>query len=58
MNDQRSTRDQLNDLIQIATVHGMYDAADWIRSRMRDERAMNDAIHGGSMPDTATRRKP
>ena len=29
--DQRSTYDQVKDLIQIANQHGMYDAADWLK---------------------------
>ena len=34
MNDQRSTYDQLLDLITLANKHGLYDAADWIRGQM------------------------
>lgn len=30
MNDQRSTYDQLRDLVQLANRHGLYDAADFV----------------------------
>jgi hypothetical protein len=35
MNDQRSVTDQLQDLITLANKNGLYDAADWVQSRMK-----------------------
>jgi hypothetical protein len=32
VNDQRSTLDQVKDLVVLATEHGLYDAADWIKA--------------------------
>jgi len=32
MNDQRSTTDQLQDLVRLANAHGLYDAADFVRA--------------------------
>ena len=34
MNDQRSTTDQLNDLVRLANKSGSYDAADWIKHKL------------------------
>lgn len=39
MNDQRSVTDQLATLIQLAHKHGLYDAADWVRSRIEADQA-------------------
>lgn len=33
--DQRSTMDQIDTLIRLATERGMYDAADWLRERVK-----------------------
>jgi hypothetical protein len=33
--DQRSVTDQLNDLVTLANKHGLYDAADWLKSTLR-----------------------
>lgn len=34
--DQRSLYDQVLDLISIAEKHGKYDAADWLKTQIRD----------------------
>lgn len=39
MNDQRSVTDQLASLIQLAHKNGLYDAADWVRTRMEADKA-------------------
>lgn len=35
MPDQRSVTDQLKDLVVLANRRGLYDAADWIQSRLQ-----------------------
>jgi hypothetical protein len=39
MPDQRSTTEQMRDLITIANLAGMYDAADWILDNFFDRRS-------------------
>jgi hypothetical protein len=34
MNDQRSVTDQLETLLSLANKNGLYDAADWLKTRM------------------------
>jgi len=33
-NDQRSTTDQLQDLVRLADKNGLYDASDWIKNKL------------------------
>lgn len=33
--DQRSTYDQLLDILELATQNGLYDAADWLKNHLR-----------------------
>lgn len=35
MPDQRSTYDQLLDMLELATQAGLYDAADWLKEELR-----------------------
>ena len=39
MNDQRSTTDQLQSLIELANKNGLYDAADWVKTRLENPAA-------------------
>ena len=53
---QDSLNDQLNDLQRLAVEHGMYDAADWMRSmRVRSRTGTTDVMASASsihhMPD-------
>lgn len=34
MNDQRSLTEQLKTLLELATLQGLYDAADWLRNQL------------------------
>ena len=43
MPDQRSTTDQLRDLVIMANRAGMYDAADAIQNLLRPENRVNSA---------------
>ncbi len=39
MPDQRSTYDQLLDMLELATQAGLYDAADWLKEHLRQMQA-------------------
>jgi len=39
MPDQRSTYDQLLDLLELATQNGLYDAADWLKGHLNQNKS-------------------
>lgn len=41
MNSQKSLKDQLDELDQLAAKHGLYDAQDWLRT-IRNNKSSHD----------------
>jgi hypothetical protein len=48
--DQRSTHDQLVDLVDIANKNGKYDAADWLKRELGLDELANKAGHTCTFP--------
>lgn len=44
MNDQRSVKEQLDDLIRLAHKDGLYDASDWIIRHIEEDKKKIESI--------------